>query len=105
MQGAGAALVTPLSLTLISAAVPAARLGAALGVWRAVNGVAIAGGPLIGGVIVEHASWQWIFWVNVPLGLLLPTLIPPRLAGAASPGPAPRHRPPRSRAGTRPRRA
>ncbi|RKN46735.1 MFS transporter [Streptomyces hoynatensis] len=86
LQGAGAALVFPLSLTLISATVPAERRGAAFGVWGAINGLAVAGGPLIGGIIVEHISWQWIFWVNVPLGLLLLPLIPLRLAESRVPG-------------------
>lgn len=71
VQGAGAAMVMPLSLTLLTAAVPAAKRGAALGIYGALNGLAIAGGPLVGGVVVEYVSWQWIFWVNVPIGLLL----------------------------------
>ncbi|NJP66842.1 MFS transporter [Streptomyces spiramenti] len=75
LQGVGAAVLLPLSLTLISAAVPAARRGAAFGIWGAVNGVAVAGGPLVGGVVTEHLSWQWIFWLNVPVGLLLLPLI------------------------------
>ena len=71
VQGAGAAVIMPLSLTLLTAAVPAAKRGAALGIYGALNGLAIAGGPLVGGVVVEHVSWQWIFWINVPVGLLL----------------------------------
>lgn len=71
VQGAGAAVVMPLSLTLLTAAVPAAKRGAALGIYGALNGLAIAGGPLVGGVVVQHVSWQWIFWINVPVGLLL----------------------------------
>jgi EmrB/QacA subfamily drug resistance transporter len=51
--------------------VPAAKRGAALGIYGALNGLAVAGGPLVGGVVVEHMSWQWIFWINVPVGLLL----------------------------------
>lgn len=71
VQGAGAAIVMPLSLTLLTGAVPAAKRGAALGIYGALNGLAIAGGPLVGGIVVEHVSWQWIFWINVPVGLLL----------------------------------
>ncbi|MFC8198228.1 DHA2 family efflux MFS transporter permease subunit [Streptomyces sp. NPDC057298] len=71
VQGAGAAIVMPLSLTLLTHAVPAAKRGAALGIYGALNGLAVAGGPLVGGVVVEHVSWQWIFWINVPVGLLL----------------------------------
>jgi phosphate transport system permease protein len=75
VQGAGAAVLLPLSLTLISAAVPAARRGMAFGIWGAVNGIAIASGPLVGGAITEHLSWQWIFWLNVPIGLALLPLV------------------------------
>src|SRR5499427_5554087 len=74
VQGVGAAILIPLTLTLLSAAVPPERRGLALGAWGAVGGLAIAIGPLVGGAVVEGASWQWIFWLNVPIGLaLLPT--------------------------------
>ncbi|MEV0219507.1 DHA2 family efflux MFS transporter permease subunit [Streptomyces sp. NPDC050704] len=71
IQGIGGAIVVPLTLTLLSAAVPPAKRGAALGAWGAVAGLAIALGPVVGGAIVEGASWQWIFWINVPLGVVL----------------------------------
>ena len=71
LQGVGAAIVMPLTLTLLSAAVPTERRGVALGAWGAVGGVAIAVGPLVGGAIVEGVAWNWIFWVNVPIGLAL----------------------------------
>lgn len=71
MQGIGAAVLIPLTLTLLSAAVPAERRGMALGAWGAIGGLAIAIGPLVGGAIVDGASWQWIFWVNVPIGIIL----------------------------------
>jgi EmrB/QacA subfamily drug resistance transporter len=71
VQGAGAALVLPLSLTLLSAAFPAERRGIALGVWSGISGLAVALGPLVGGAVVDGISWQWIFWLNVPLGLLV----------------------------------
>ncbi|MFJ1753145.1 MFS transporter [Kitasatospora sp. NPDC088134] len=71
VQGAGAAVMMPLTLTLLTAAVPAARRGMAFGIWSGVGGLAVATGPLIGGSLTEHFSWQWIFWVNVPVGLVL----------------------------------
>jgi EmrB/QacA subfamily drug resistance transporter len=71
VQGVGAAVVIPLTLTLLSAAVSPARRGIALGAWGAVGGLAIALGPLVGGAVVEGASWQWIFWLNVPIGIIL----------------------------------
>ena len=70
-QGIGAAIVTPLTLTLLSAAVPAERRGVALGAWGAVGALAVAIGPLVGGVIIEGLAWNWIFWVNVPIGIAL----------------------------------
>jgi EmrB/QacA subfamily drug resistance transporter len=71
IQGVGGAIVTPLTLTILSAAVPPARRGLALGVWSGVGCLAIAIAPLVGGAIVESLSWQWIFWLNVPIGLAL----------------------------------
>jgi EmrB/QacA subfamily drug resistance transporter len=71
VQGFGGALVTPLTLTILSAAVPANKRGMALGVWGGISGLAVAFGPLVGGAVVDRISWQWIFWLNVPLGLLL----------------------------------
>ncbi|SFB81976.1 MFS transporter [Streptomyces aidingensis] len=84
-QGIGAAVLMPLSLTLISAAVPAERRGTAFGIWGAVNGLAVAGGPLVGGTITEHLSWHWIFWLNVPLGLALLPLVRTRLTESRGP--------------------
>ncbi|MFF8398842.1 MFS transporter [Streptomyces sp. NPDC016172] len=80
VQGAGAAVMMPLTLTLLTAAVPAAKRGMAYGIWGAVNGLAVASGPLVGGTLTEHISWQWIFWLNVPLGLVLLPLARLRLA-------------------------
>lgn len=71
VQGTGAAVMMPLTLTLLTTAVPPARRGLAFGVWSGVSGLAVAAGPLIGGALTEHFSWQWIFWVNVPVGLVL----------------------------------
>ncbi|MFE2102264.1 MULTISPECIES: DHA2 family efflux MFS transporter permease subunit [unclassified Streptomyces] len=80
VQGVGAAVMMPLTLTLLTAAVPAARRGMAYGIWGAVNGLAVASGPLIGGSLTEHISWHWIFWLNVPLGVALLPLARLRLA-------------------------
>jgi EmrB/QacA subfamily drug resistance transporter len=71
VQGVGGALVMPLTLTILSAAFPAERRGVALGIWGAVGGIAVASGPLVGGAVIEGISWQWIFWLNVPIGLIL----------------------------------
>jgi EmrB/QacA subfamily drug resistance transporter len=71
IQGLGGAIVLPLTLTILSAAVPANRRGVALGAWGGIGGLAVALGPLVGGAIVQGISWQWIFWLNVPFGLVL----------------------------------
>jgi EmrB/QacA subfamily drug resistance transporter len=70
-QGVGAAIVTPLTLTLIADAFPPERRGIALGVWSGISGVAVALGPLVGGAVIQAGSWHWIFWINVPIGLVL----------------------------------
>ncbi|MFI6148618.1 MFS transporter [Streptomyces sp. NPDC051109] len=71
VQGVGAAGVLPLSLTLVAGAVSAARRPVLLGVWGALGGLAVAVGPLVGGAVVQWGGWQYVFWINVPLGLLL----------------------------------
>ena len=71
VQGAGAAIVTPLTLTLVSGAFPPEKRGAALGIWGGISGLGVALGPLVGGAVIEGISWHWIFWVNVPVGLVL----------------------------------
>src|SRR5438876_10358656 len=70
-QGVGGAIVMPLTLTVLSAAVPAGRRGLALGIWGGISGLAVAFGPLVGGAVVSGLSWHWIFWLNVPIGLVL----------------------------------
>src|ERR687885_265279 len=70
-QGVGGAIVAPLTLTLLAEAFPADRRGAALGIWSGISGMGIAIGPLVGGAVVDGLSWQWIFWINVPLGVAL----------------------------------
>src|SRR6201997_1863222 len=79
LQGIGGAVVAPLTLTILSAAVPRERRGLALGVWGGIGGLAIALGPLVGGAIVDGISWHWIFWLNVPIGLVLAPLALTRL--------------------------
>ncbi|MFE7802410.1 MFS transporter [Nocardia sp. NPDC057440] len=71
IQGFGAAAVMPLSLTLLSSAVPEKMRSAAIGIWGGISGLGVALGPLIGGAVVEGLSWHWIFWLNVPLGVLV----------------------------------
>jgi EmrB/QacA subfamily drug resistance transporter len=71
LQGLGAAAITPLSLTLLSEEFAADRRGLALGIWSGVSGLGVALGPVVGGAVVEGFSWQWIFWLNVPIGLAL----------------------------------
>jgi EmrB/QacA subfamily drug resistance transporter len=71
VQGLGAAVVTPLTLTILSDAVSRERRGAALGAWSGIAGLAVAMGPLVGGAVVDGIAWQWIFWLNVPVGLVL----------------------------------
>jgi EmrB/QacA subfamily drug resistance transporter len=71
LQGAGAALVMPLALALLSTAFPPQLRPKALGIFAGVSGLAVALGPLLGGAVVEGISWPWIFWLNVPVGLLL----------------------------------
>ncbi len=70
LQGAGAAAILPVSLTLAVAAVPRAQRNLAVGVWGGVNGLGIAIGPLAGGLVTEQISWSWIFWLNVPVGIV-----------------------------------
>lgn len=86
VQGVGAAVMMPLTLTLLTAAVPAERRGMAYGIWGAVNGLAVASGPLIGGSLTEHISWHWIFWLNVPIGVALIPLARLRLNESTAPG-------------------
>lgn len=75
VQGVGAALVLTLGLALLTSAFPPERRGAAVGLYSAVTGIAVACGPLIGGLVVSGFAWQWIFWVNVPIGLVAVPLV------------------------------
>jgi EmrB/QacA subfamily drug resistance transporter len=70
LQGAGSALVMPLALTLITAAFAPEQRPRALGIFSGITGLAVLGGPVVGGAITQGIAWQWIFWINVPIGLL-----------------------------------
>lgn len=85
IQGIGAAIVTPLTLTLLSAAVPPERRGLALGAWGGISGLAIAIGPVVGGAIIEGLNWHWIFWLNVPLGIVVLVMAALRLTESRGP--------------------
>ena len=79
LQGAGAAFILPLGLTLLTVAFPPDKRGAAIGMFSAVTGIAVALGPLVGGAVVDGIAWEWIFWLNVPIGLIAAPLVLMRL--------------------------
>src|SRR3954454_7510924 len=85
LQGAGAAIITPLTLTLLSTAFAPEKRGLAIGAWSGISGLAVALGPLVGGAVVEGISWHWIFWLNVPIGLVLAPLARRRLTESFGP--------------------
>jgi EmrB/QacA subfamily drug resistance transporter len=85
VQGAGAALLMPLGLALLSAAFPPQRRGAAIGIFSAITGIAVAAGPLVGGAVVEGLAWEWIFWLNVPIGLVAVPLVLTRMRESFGP--------------------
>ena len=70
VQGVGAALMNPATLSIITATFPPRQRGTAIGVWAGVSAMALAFGPLVGGVITEHINWSWVFYINVPIGIL-----------------------------------
>jgi EmrB/QacA subfamily drug resistance transporter len=79
IQGIGAAIATPLTLTLLADAFPPNQRGLAIGVWSALSGIAVALGPLVGGAVIQLSDWHWIFWSNVPIGATLVPLALTRL--------------------------
>jgi EmrB/QacA subfamily drug resistance transporter len=85
LQGAGAALVLPLSLTLVSTAFPAQQRGRAMGLYLGLTGLATFSGPFIGGAIAQGLAWQWIFWLNLPLGVVTVALSTRRIAESVGP--------------------
>src|SRR5207253_4456108 len=76
VQGLGGPIVMPLTLTILSAAVPEEKRGVFLGAWGGISGLAVAFGPLVGGAVVDGISWHWVFWLNVPVGIVLLALVP-----------------------------
>jgi EmrB/QacA subfamily drug resistance transporter len=85
LQGFGAALVISLALSIVSAAFPPERRGAAIGILEGITGLATIGGPVIGGAVAEGLSWEWIFWVNVPIGLVALPLVVARIEESHGP--------------------
>lgn len=85
VQGGGAALVMPLAMTLLSAAFPPEQRGKALGFFSGVAGLAVLTGPVVGGAIAQGLAWQWIFWLNVPIGLLVIPLVRIRIEESFGP--------------------
>ena len=79
VQGAGAALMLPLALALLSAAFPPQRRAWALGIFSSVTGIAVLAGPVVGGAVTQGLDWPWIFWLNVPIGLVMIPLILTRI--------------------------
>src|SRR5437867_5466829 len=70
VQGVGAALMNPATLSIITATFPPRQRGMAIGIWAGVSALALAIGPLLGGVITQHISWNWVFYINIPVGIL-----------------------------------
>src|SRR5881397_1694627 len=85
VQGLGGAIVMPLTLTILSAGVPEEKRGVFLGAWGGISGLAVAFGPLVGGAVVDGISWHWVFWLNVPVGLVLLPLVLLRLDESRGP--------------------
>ena len=89
IQGAGAALVMPLGMTLLSAAYSPEKRARALGIFSGITGLAVLGGPVIGGAITQGIAWQWIFWINVPIGLVTIPVVLRRVDESHGPRSAP----------------
>lgn len=85
VQGSGAALVLPLALTQVGAAFEPAQRGRAMGIFGGVSGLALIAGPVLGGAIAQGLAWQWIFWLNVPIGLIVIALVLSRLPESFGP--------------------
>jgi EmrB/QacA subfamily drug resistance transporter len=88
IQGLGAAMVMPVSLTILASAFPPQRRGTIVGIYGGIGGLAIASGPLVGGAITQGLDWHWIFWINVPIGIVATLLA--RLLLSESHGPTTR---------------
>jgi EmrB/QacA subfamily drug resistance transporter len=88
LQGAGAALVMPLAMALLGATFPREQRARALGIFGGVTGLALIAGPVLGGAIAEGFAWQWIFWINVPIGLVMLVLVRMRIPESHGPSAA-----------------
>jgi EmrB/QacA subfamily drug resistance transporter len=88
LQGAGAALAVPLAMALLSAAFPREERARALGIFGGVTGLALIVGPVVGGAIAEGFAWQWIFWINIPIGLIAIPFVLMRIRESYGPGAA-----------------
>ncbi len=84
VQGAGGAMITPVAMALLSSAFPPAERARALGIFSGLTGLALLGGPVVGGAIVQGVSWHWIFWLNVPIGLVTILLVRARIAESSA---------------------
>jgi len=87
VQGAGAAMVLPLTMTLVADVFPPGKRAGAIGVLGGVTGLGVAAGPVVGGAVVEGISWQWIFWINVPVGVVVAVLSAFKLTESHGPRP------------------
>jgi EmrB/QacA subfamily drug resistance transporter len=85
VQGAAAAVIAPLSLSLLSSAIPAQRRGKAFGIYSSITGLAVLGGPVLGGAVTQGLAWQWVFWLNVPIGLAAIPLVLTKLEESYGP--------------------
>lgn len=85
VQGLAAAMVMPLSLTILASAFPPERRGAVVGIWGGLGGLAVASGPLVGGAVTQGLDWHWIFWLNVPIGIVATVLARFQLAESFGP--------------------
>src|SRR3954465_6668940 len=88
VQGVGAAFMMSLGLALLSAAFPPERRGTAIGLFSAVTGIAVASGPIVGGAVVNGLDWTWIFWINVPIGLVAAPFVLTRMRESFGPNTA-----------------
>lgn len=71
IEGIGASVMTPMSMAILTNALPISKRGKALGIWSGIGGLALIVGPSLGGLIVAKLTWQWIFWINVPIGIMV----------------------------------
>src|SRR5262249_34939788 len=88
VQGAGAALVVPLAMALLSAVFPREERGRALGLFSGITGVALIIGPLVGGAIVQGLAWRWVFWINLPIAAVTIPLVARRIEEGFGPSTA-----------------